>query len=88
MSGSGGKGRKATAAPAADSQKESSKRRRSAGATVTQGASQQTIDEAAEDAQAEQEMVKQSSGDSRSPTAGGRGASKAGKHPEGLLNAG
>ena len=57
MSYIGGKGRKATVAPAADSQKESSKRRRSAGATVTQGASQQTIDEAAEDAQAEQEML-------------------------------
>ena len=59
MSDIGGKGRKATVAPAADSQKESSKRCRLAGATVTvtQGASQPTIDEAAEDAQAEQEML-------------------------------
>ena len=79
MPGIAGKGRKATAAPAADSQKESSKRRRSAGATVTQGASQQTIDEAAEDAQAEQEMLndsERSAGDSRS-LADGAGAPKA-----------
>ena len=89
MSGSGGnfgKGRKATAAPAAASQKESSKRCRSAGAAVTQGASQQTIDEAAEDAQAKQEMLndsEQSAGDSRS-LAAGAGAPKA-NVPVGLL---
>ena len=53
---------------------------KSAGANATQGASQQTIDEAAEDAQAEQEMVndaEQSAGDSRFPAAAGGGASKA-----------
>ncbi len=82
MSGNGGKARKATAAPAA----ESSKRRRSAGATGTQGASQQTIDEAAEDAQAEQEMLndsERSASDSRS-LAAGAGAPKA-NVPVGLL---
>ena len=81
------KGRQAPAHAPDSPPKESSRKRKSAGANATQGASQQTIDEAAEDAQAEQEMMdsEQSAGDSRSPAGGGGGAPKAGKRPDGLL---
>ena len=76
-----GKGRRAAHAPDSPP-KESGRKRKSAGANATQGASQQTIDEAAEDAQAEQHMV------DNEQSAGG-GAPKAGppgkKLPDGLL---
>ena len=82
-----GKGRRAAAHAPDSPLKESCRKSKSAGANATQGASLQNIDEAAEDAQAEQEMMhsEQSAGDSRSPAAAGGGAPKAGKPPDDLL---
>jgi hypothetical protein len=79
---------KQRAAQAPDSPpKDTSRKRKAAGASAAQSESQQTINEAAEDARAEQDMVdnEQSARDSRS----GGGAPKAGppgkKLPDGLL---